>query len=87
MATLLIMCPVTDSPISTGIETDQSSVDRLPDVLSRTRCPKCGREHVWWPREAWLSDAPKSDDAPPRPASAIGQDGVAEAVRGAVGSK
>src|SRR5947207_4406149 len=59
MSTLMIACPKTGQPISTGIETDGRSFDQLPDVLSRSRCPTCGSEHVWWTREAWLSDRPK----------------------------
>ena len=56
MAILLIKCPHTDRPISTGIETDPESFAHLPDTLSQVKCPKCGLEHAWWTREAWLED-------------------------------
>ena len=56
MAILLIKCPHTGRPISTGIEVDPQSFANLPDVLSHTHCPECGLDHAWWTREAWLED-------------------------------
>ena len=57
MAILLIKCPHTHRPISTGIETDPQSFAALPENLSHVKCPQCGLEHAWWTREAWLEDA------------------------------
>jgi hypothetical protein len=54
MGVVTIRCPNTGRDISTGIDTDQASFDRLPDVLSHSRCPMCGLEHSWWKREARL---------------------------------
>jgi hypothetical protein len=54
---LMIRCPHTGQPISTGIETDEYSLKQIADVPSRTRCPICGLDHTWWKREAWLGDA------------------------------
>jgi len=45
-------------PISTGIETDDYSLQQIADVPSRTHCPVCGLNHTWWKREAWLADQP-----------------------------
>jgi hypothetical protein len=57
MAVLLIKCPHTDRPISTGIEIDGAeTLANLPDVLSHVKCPECGLEHARWTREAWLQD-------------------------------
>jgi hypothetical protein len=56
MAILLIKCPHTHRPISTGIEIDPNSFANLRDVLSHVKCPECGLEHAWWTREAWLDD-------------------------------
>jgi len=58
MSAVMIRCPTTGSPISTGIETEPSIFVGLPDVLARTRCPHCGLDHSWWKREAWLEDEP-----------------------------
>ena len=68
MAVLLIKCPHTDRPISTGIEIhDAETLTNLPDVCSRINCPECGLEHVWRAREAWLEDRveipPPKDEA------------------------
>ena len=55
MASLMIRCPHTGQPISTGIETDEHSLQQIADVSSRTRCPICGLDHTWWKRDAWLA--------------------------------
>jgi endogenous inhibitor of DNA gyrase (YacG/DUF329 family) len=55
MGVVMITCPTTGRAVPTGIETDQQSFDALPDTLSRSKCPHCGAEHVWWTREAWLA--------------------------------
>jgi hypothetical protein len=56
MSALMIRCPQTGQSIFTGIETDQTSLNVAPDVPTHTRCPLCGREHMWWKREAWLQE-------------------------------
>jgi hypothetical protein len=56
MSLVMIKCPHTARPISTGIEVDDSQFILLPDVLMRCDCPVCGMNHTWWKREAWLAD-------------------------------
>jgi hypothetical protein len=67
MGVLLIKCPHTDRPISTGIEVEPETFANLPDILSHVKCPECGLEHAWWTREAWLEDRvevrPHEDEA------------------------
>ena len=60
MGALMITCPNTGQPISTGIETDEYSLLQIADVPARTRCPLCGLDHIWWKREAWLANRPLS---------------------------
>ena len=55
MGVVMIACPNTDRAFSTGIECDPRTFAYLPDVLSRSKCPHCGTEHVWWTGEAWLA--------------------------------
>ncbi len=55
MASVMIACPETRREIYTGIETDEASFAKLPDVLSRTQCSVCGQEHVWTRQDACLS--------------------------------
>ena len=59
MGVLMITCPNTGQPISTGIETDEYSLLQIADVPARTRCPLCGLDHIWWKREAWLANRPE----------------------------
>jgi hypothetical protein len=56
MAILLIKCPHTDRPISTGLELELETFAKLPDILCYMKCPACGLEHAWWTREAWLDE-------------------------------
>jgi len=55
MASVMIDCPETGREIYTGIETDEASFAKLPDVLSRMQCPVCGQEHVWTRENARLA--------------------------------
>jgi hypothetical protein len=64
MGVLMIECPNTGHAVSTGIEIDEDSFASLPDTLSRSNCPLCGAEHVWWKGEAWLSEGDDSSVPP-----------------------
>jgi hypothetical protein len=55
MASVMIRCPNSRREIYTGIETDEASFAKLPEVLSRTQCPVCGKEHAWTKEKAWLA--------------------------------
>jgi hypothetical protein len=56
MAVIMIRCPRTGLPVSTGIETDDTTFEALPDSLGLAVCPVCELQHTWWKREAWLED-------------------------------
>ena len=56
MGAVMIACPHTGKVLYTGIDTDAVTFNRLPDVPTPSPCPYCGFEHMWWKREAWLSD-------------------------------
>ena len=62
MSALMIRCPQTGRPLYTGIETDQISLNKTPDVPMHSRCPVCGGDHTYWKREAWLEDGPPKGD-------------------------
>jgi hypothetical protein len=57
MGVLLVRCPRTGKTFSSGIQADQDTVQKLPQALTRSRCPHCASEHLWWTREAILADA------------------------------
>jgi hypothetical protein len=56
MSLVMIKCPHTARPISTGIEVEESELALLPDIPMQVSCPVCGMTHAWWKREAWLAD-------------------------------
>jgi hypothetical protein len=66
MAMLMIRCPRTGQDISTGILTDSDSYQRIPDALVYTLCPRCGLQHAWWHKDAWLAE-----EGPPQRASLV----------------
>jgi hypothetical protein len=57
MAMLMFACPVAHLPVSTGVEVEPSNFECLLDVARTLACPRCGGNHVWHKREAWLADA------------------------------
>jgi hypothetical protein len=58
MSSVMIRCPASGRPVSTGIETEPAVFRRLPKVAARMRCPDCGQEHVWNIDVAWLAGEP-----------------------------
>jgi hypothetical protein len=56
MGCVMITCPVTGVAVSTGIETEQSTLDRAKAFMSRTVCRACGAEHVWSRTDAWICE-------------------------------
>ncbi len=55
MGTIIFRCPVTGQEYASGIEIDDASFLRLPDIKMKSRCPHCGGDHLWSLREARLS--------------------------------
>jgi hypothetical protein len=56
MSMIATRCPQTGRAIATGIETDRSTFEELPDIPGKFRCPACGSQHEWCKSEAWLAD-------------------------------
>ena len=57
MLSVMIFCPTAERQVYTGIDTDEASFDRLPEVSAHTRCPICGEVHLWTKRKAWLAES------------------------------
>ena len=53
---LMVICPVTGKEFSTGIETDEQSLDLIPTTVAQAQCPHCGANHSWSKLEARLSE-------------------------------
>lgn len=54
MGVLMIQCPSTGRPVSTGIE--MLAIEQLPMVIAKARCPACGQVHEWTKDDAWLAN-------------------------------
>jgi hypothetical protein len=56
MAMVLIKCPVTNLPVSTGLfmEEDYFESATLGEEDRRLSCPLCQEVHVWQKEEAYL---------------------------------
>ncbi len=53
----MIRCPVTGREFSTGIETDQRSLDLIPETVTQSLCPHCGTHHAWSKLDARLCES------------------------------
>ena len=53
---VMVRCPTTGEELSTGVEMDAATFERLPDVHSQMKCAICGLDHEWSPREACLGN-------------------------------
>lgn len=56
MGLITILCPRTGQQVSTGVEADRTTFDRMPMVRATMRCWLCGGEHSWSKRWATLVD-------------------------------
>jgi hypothetical protein len=57
MGVLMLRCPTTGRAFATGVNTDEATFERMPDTVGTARCPHCGQEHPWRPRDARLLEA------------------------------
>jgi hypothetical protein len=57
MGVIMIRCPRTGQDVPTGIEMRSSDFQRAPVFFARVQCPACGREHEWFAKDAWVSEA------------------------------
>jgi hypothetical protein len=56
MGLIMIHCPQTGREISTGIEVDTAAHSRSPVFFSRSYCPICKVDHVWFAKDAWVRE-------------------------------
>ena len=63
MGVVVVKCPVTGRPFSTGIQAEREDFEALQqDSMTTSGCPHCGLEHIWWTREARCIDALPPDN-------------------------
>jgi endogenous inhibitor of DNA gyrase (YacG/DUF329 family) len=63
MSSVMIRCPNTGRPVSTGIEVEPTEFCKLPKVAARMHCPACGEDHGWTTSSAWLAGEPRLVEA------------------------
>jgi len=64
MVMVTITCPVSGRPAFTGIETDIGSVNFIPPINTRLKCPCCGGMHVWSILDAELVTSAGAEEMP-----------------------
>jgi hypothetical protein len=60
---ILVQCPRTGAPVSTGLKAEWVLLKSLPSVAVPLRCPACGQIHKWKPNDAWIGSARQPGDA------------------------
>ena len=66
MPAVMIRCPETGEALYTGIEMDETSFRRLPNVTTRSDCAICGQQHMWTKTQAWLDASDLARKLPSR---------------------
>jgi hypothetical protein len=56
MGAVMVKCPQTGDDIPTGLVMDRSRFHAMPVFFSRVYCRRCGVEHEWFAREAWVCE-------------------------------
>lgn len=62
MGVLVLRCVMTGKEFSTGIETPETDIEKLPDVMTSSHCPHCKLQHRWWTRDARIVNAIRPSD-------------------------
>lgn len=65
MGHVMITCPVTGKPVSTGIDAELAALDQAIPFRAFVHCPACGAEHAWSRSDAFISEAVPFEE--PRP--------------------
>lgn len=57
MGILMIRCPRTGRPISTGRNADAATFRSSPVFFSQAYCPHCDATHEWFAADAWVCES------------------------------
>jgi hypothetical protein len=57
MDELMIRCPKTGKPVSTGIYIERAKLGVMPVFFSSSFCPSCRTSHEWFARDAWICNS------------------------------
>ena len=56
MGELMIRCPNTGKPVSTGIHMDRARFRSMLVFFSSSHCTSCDTSHEWFARDAWMRE-------------------------------
>jgi hypothetical protein len=56
MGIVMIHCPATGQPISTGISADGNTFACSPVFFADTYCAICDAHHRWFARDGWVDE-------------------------------
>ena len=57
MEKIMILCSVTKQPVSTGLMLPKGMFETVNIRDTSTKCPSCGKVHVWSKRDAFVENA------------------------------
>jgi hypothetical protein len=57
MGELMICCPKTGKPVTTGIHMERAKFRSMPVFFSTSYCLSCGSSHEWFARDAWMCES------------------------------
>ena len=57
MGELMIRCPKTGRPVTTGIHIERVRFRSMPVFFSSSFCSSCRSSHEWFARDAWVCDS------------------------------
>ncbi|WGR93244.1 MULTISPECIES: hypothetical protein [unclassified Bradyrhizobium] len=56
MGMVMVKCPQTGRAIPTGLTIDREGFRRSAVFFSRTHCPICRADHMWFAQDAWVDE-------------------------------
>ena len=57
MSKIMITCSVTKQPVATGLQLPKEMFETVNIRETTTKCPSCGKVHLWSKKDAFLDDA------------------------------
>ena len=53
---MMITCPRTGKPVSTGHSSDSKSFSAIGAEGNKSRCSSCGGTHMWAKKDTWVAE-------------------------------
>jgi hypothetical protein len=76
MPLLSILCPITNEPFTTSVETSVQHKASLPNIIKFSYCPYCHALHGWTPDEAFFENVYVSSECTAGKAQQVGDESL-----------